>query len=109
MPNRSRFVVGGLLMLLLSGGVGRAEDAPGTTRKTEDRLNFQLPPDWPVEKRNGIMAPIPVEEYLAKKFKALDSRLEYIEQRFNAFDIRLRALEEQNKKQSQTLKSTGGQ
>ena len=82
---------------------------PITIRKTEDRLHFQLPADWPVEKRNGVMGPIPIEEYLAKKFGAIESRLQSIEQRVNGFDVRLRALEEQNKKQTQTLKSTGAQ
>ena len=77
-----------------------------TVRKTKEGLHFQLPSDWPVETRNGITAPIPMEEYLAKKFSSLENRLQSIEQRFNGFDVRLRALEEQQKKQAQGLRST---
>ena len=98
-------------------GVGlasaEAEDASSkgsvTVRKTEDRLHFQLPPDWPIEKRGGVTGPIPIEEYLARKFSAIESRLQAIEQRFNGFDVRLRALEEQMKKQTQALQSTNTQ
>ena len=80
---------------------------PTTVRKTEERLHFQLPPDWPIERRGGMTGPIPVEEYLAQKFSALESRLQAIEQRFNGFDIRLRVLEEQAKKQSQAQQPSG--
>jgi hypothetical protein len=72
---------------------------PVTVRKTKDNLSFQLPPDWPVEKRGGITAPIPVEEYLAMKFKGVESKLQALEQRLEGMDIRLRLLEETLKKQ----------
>jgi len=80
-----------------------------TVRKTKEQLHFELPADWPVEKRGGIVAPIPVEEYLAVKFKALELRLQTIEQRLNGFDLRLRVMEEATKsKNSQSgLRSSG--
>jgi hypothetical protein len=81
------------------------EQERATVRKTEDRLHFELPPDWPVEKRGGILAPIPMEEYLGKKFKTVESRLQSIEQRLGGLDLRLRVLEEAMKTQSQGLKS----
>jgi hypothetical protein len=85
-----------------------AEDqsAEGTVKKTKDGLHFQLPPDWPVEKRGGMTVPIPVEEYLGQKFKAIESRLQAIEQRFSGFDVRLRALEEALKRPPDRLRSS---
>jgi hypothetical protein len=80
----------------------RKQDA--TSVRTADGLHFQLPPDWPVEKRGGLVAPIPVEEYLTQKFSALENRMQSLEKQVSAFDIRMRVLEEQAKKE-QRLKS----
>lgn len=79
---------------------------PVTVKKTEEGLHFQLPPDWPVEKRGGVMAPIPIEEYLARKFKALETQLQIVEQRVNGLDVRLRVLEEGAKQQREGLRSS---
>lgn len=76
-----------------------------TVLKTEDGLRFQLPADWPVEKHGGLVAPIPVEEYLTQKFSALENRLQTLEQQISGMDVRLRVYEEQYKKE-QRLKST---
>ena len=99
-----------LVILGVSGFVAspiRAEDtsAEGTVKKSKGGLNFQLPPDWPVEKRGGMIIPIPVEEYLGKKFKEVESRLHLLEQQQSGFDIRLRAIEEAIKAQ-RALQST---
>jgi hypothetical protein len=99
--------------LLLAAGPAGAEDPAAekpTVRKTKEQLHFELPPDWPVEKRGGIVAPIPVEEYLAKKFKSLEAQLQAIEQRLNGLDLRMRVLEEaaKSKTPQQGLRSTGG-
>ena len=83
-----------------------AKDA-ATIKKTQQNLNFQVPPDWPIERRGGIVGPIPVEEYLAMKFKALDGRLQAMEQKVNGMDLRLRVLEEALKKSASSLKSSG--
>jgi hypothetical protein len=98
-----------LLGLALVAGAmpGLAEDGgmakePVTIRKTKDNLSFQLPPDWPIEKRGGVTAPIPVEEYLAMKFKGVEAKLQTLEQRLEAMDIKLRLMEEQLKKQQQS-------
>ena len=102
----------GVAALWLLGGASPAwaEDGaskePATVRKTEEGLHFNVPPDWPVEKRGGIMAPIPVEEYLAKKFKSFETELQSMEQRINGLDVRLRLLEEEAKKRTQDLRSS---
>ena len=97
-------------MLSACGGVARAEhanasDESPTVRKTKEGLHFNVPPDWPIEKRNGVVGPIPIEEYLGHKFQALTSQLQALEQRFNGFDVRLRVMEEEMKKQKQGLRS----
>lgn len=79
---------------------------PTTVRKTAERLHFQLPPDWPVEKRAGSVGPIPIEEYMARKFSAMDQRLKTLEQQVGSLDIRVRVLEEDVNRQR--LQSTEG-
>ncbi len=50
--------------------------------KTIDGLNFQVPKDWPIEKRGGIVAPIPIEEYITIKFKNVEDELQSIRSEF---------------------------
>ncbi len=83
-----------------------SKDRKPTVRKTEDGLHFNVPPDWPIEKRAGVTAPIPIEEYLAKKFSAIESRLQVLEQRVNGLDVRLRVQEEASKRPGQGLRSS---
>ena len=103
------------LVAVAAPTISRAEDAskgsePVTVRKNKEGLNFTLPPDWPIEKRGGITAPIPVEEYLGKKFSAVESRLKLLEQQYNGLDVRLRIVEEALKRQQrQGLTSTDSQ
>lgn len=77
-----------------------------TTVRTKDQLRFNLPTDWPIELRgNGSAAgPVPIEQYLELKFKALETQLQVLDQRMNSLDLRLRVFEEREK--SQSLKST---
>jgi len=78
---------------------------PATVEKTAERLRFKVPPDWPIEKRGGIMAPIPIEEYLGRKFKILDAAVQGLEQRVSGLDLKVRVLEDEVKKTRQGLKS----
>ena len=68
--------------------------------KTKDGLNFKVPPDWPIEERNGTVGPIPVEEYLAQKFSSLEKRIRGVEQQITSVELRVRLLEEGMKKQT---------
>lgn len=45
------------------------------TVTTREGLTFRAPEDMPIEMRGGIQAPIPFDEYMYGKFKALESRL----------------------------------
>ena len=93
---------------VLGGTVTHAQEPKEkvTTQKTREGLHFELPPDWPVEKHGGLVAPIPVEEYLAMKFNTLEARLQTIEQQLGGFDIRLRAVEEELKNKQKGLRSS---
>ncbi len=92
-------------LLLLLPPLVRSEEEPVTVPKTKENLHFELPPDWPVEKRGGLVAPIPIEEYLAKRFKMIDSRsaameqrVKTLEQRVTGLELRVRKMEERVKK-----------
>lgn len=89
----------------LAAAEDQGVEGPVTVTKTKDGLRFQLPPDWPVEKRGGAVGPIPVEEYLSRKFSAVEKRLQLLEQQVGALDLRVRVLEERIKKQD-SLKSS---
>lgn len=93
----------GIVLAAACPGVGAAESAeketPVTVRKTSEGLHFQLPPDWPVEKRGTLVGPIPIEEYVARKFGAMEQRLKVLEQQVGSLDVRVRVLEEDAKRQ----------
>ncbi len=67
------------------------------TVRTEGAHRLLLPNDWPVEQKDGLVNPVPVEQYLSMKFDQVASRLEEIMQRMAAIDQRLRSVEEAQK------------
>jgi len=65
--------------------------------KKSKGLNFAVPEDWPIEKRGGIVGPIPTEEYITIKFKAtaeeirsikdnLEERVERLNEKLDMLD-----------------------
>ena len=120
MGRRTRVMMGAALVMAGAGWLAAAawsqdpapQDAQGqkkTVVKTKDGLHFNVPADWPIEERNGAVGPIPVEEYMPRKFAGMDSRLKTLEQQVAGFDLRLRVLEETMKDQQQQtgLRSSG--
>lgn len=119
----NRWTRGALSLMLIASGLAAAgapawpqdgaTDAAApqkqTVTKTKDGLHFSVPPDWPIEERNGVVGPIPAEEYMARKFSGMDSRLKTLEQQVAGFDLRLRVIEEalQEQRQQSGLRSTG--
>lgn len=101
--NRPEMLVAVVAAWCLGGWPAWAEDQAGERAemvlKTKEGLHFKVPPDWPIEKRDGVVAPIPIEEYMSRKFSAMDSRLRTLEQQVGAVDVRMRVLEEERKKQ----------
>ncbi len=79
--------------------------ASSTVRKTAQGLHFNVPADWPIEERNGAVGPVPVEEYLSMKFKAIEGRLQAMDQQVGGLDLRLRVVEEQLKEQPKGMRS----
>jgi methyl-accepting chemotaxis protein len=61
---------------LVSGLVSNYAAEEEATVKTQKGLKFQVPEDWPIEERNGVVAPIPIEEYLDIKFKDIVLQLD---------------------------------
>lgn len=49
------------------------------TVTTPEGLTFRVPEDMPIEKRGGIVAPIPFDEYMYGKFAKVEGRLYKIE------------------------------
>jgi len=100
-----------LMLVLASLAVLAADETPQekkTVTKTKDGLHFNVPPDWPIEERGGVVGPIPAEEYMARKFLGLDGRLKTLEQQVAGFDLRLRLLEEAMQEERQgELRSSG--
>lgn len=77
--------------------------------KTENNIHFLLPPDWPIEEIGKIRRPIAVEDYVYRKFTAVEKRLQDLEQKISGLDVRLRVWEEQAKARSvQGLRSKEG-
>ncbi len=78
------------------------EKQPPTVVRTRDGLKFVVPPDWPIERRSGVVGPIPIEEYLARKFGALDKKIQALEQKVGALESKVSALEARAKKPLQS-------
>ncbi|MBI4355999.1 MAG: hypothetical protein HY597_06105 [Candidatus Omnitrophica bacterium] len=103
-------VICGLSLSGFVDGAALAADAQrkeqGSAARTAKGLHFDFPPDWPIEERNGIVAPIPLQEYLDRKLsgldpgklKGLETKLNAIEGQLNSMDLRLRLLEEKSKR-----------
>jgi len=43
--------------------------------KKNKGLNFQVPDDWPIEKRGGLLGPIPIDEYVVMKFNIANEEI----------------------------------
>ena len=50
---------------------------------TPEGLNFAIPEDMPIEKRNGVVAPIPFEEYSYFKFKKLEEKISALDKKID--------------------------
>lgn len=55
----------------------------GLVTKTVDGLHFAVPPDMPIEKKNSIVAPMQLSEYVSVKFDNLQDRVAKIEEAVN--------------------------
>ena len=58
---------------------------------TQEGLAFRVPEDMAVEKRNGILAPVPFDEYMYSKFKKIDEKLKAIDKKLDDIETLLKA------------------
>lgn len=63
-PVKTAAVIG---LILIANGYAYAQGP-----REAKGLRFSVPEDWPIEKRGGVVAPIPTEEYVTIKFKAVE-------------------------------------
>ncbi|MCM8812288.1 MAG: hypothetical protein NC910_04490 [Candidatus Omnitrophica bacterium] len=106
-------LLGGIIAAMVCGPVAAGEERetnkPAMVVKESRGIRFVLPADWPLEEKDGVVGPIPVEDYVGRKFSAaerritdLEKRLEFLEKRLKAAEDELRARHhvEQNQNQA---------
>ncbi len=59
------------------------------TVTTKEGFNFKIPSDMPIETRNGVVAPVPFEEYLYVKFKKIDEKLSEVDKKIDKLQTTL--------------------
>lgn len=86
-------LVGVAGMILFAGNNSHAQ-----VSKKVGKLNFQVPEDWPVEKRGGLMMPVETEEYVSIKFKEIEKEFlavrDDFSEKFSKFESDLKIIEE---------------
>jgi hypothetical protein len=103
-----------IFLAFFSTGVSYAADTANSesndknfdyqTVTTKEGLNFRVPEDMPIQKKDGIVAPVPFDEYMYGKFKKMDARLERIEQQLASIE---KTLQEMKQSQPKVLKAGG--
>ena len=91
-----------LLVLLLSAGTVPAYDEAEAKKiaddmkvegfqevTTKEGLVFRIPSDMPIERRAGILSPVPFEEYLYIKFKKIEEKLVEVDKKLSETDKKI--------------------
>ena len=68
------------------------------TVTTPEGLVFRVPQDMPIEKRGGIVAPIPFDEYTYRKFKKVEDRMKRLESRLQRAEKEIESLKKEKSK-----------
>ena len=102
-------VIGIWCVILCVSRVALAKDQPLTDDevvvRTEGAHRLLLPKDWPVEQKDGRIAPAPIEEYLSMKFDQVKEAFTETERHFAALEQRLELLERDNKMLQKRLRT----
>ena len=61
---------------------------------TKEGLVFRIPSDMPIEKRAGMLSPVPFDEYLYIKFKKIEEKLIEVDKKLTDTDKKIDHLEE---------------
>jgi hypothetical protein len=96
----------GVLFALAIAGSSWAEVTPENTTsgtdnkakkdfgvKTVEGLRFAVPEDMPIQKKDGITAPMKMEEYVAVKFSRIENRLSAVEKAIAKINEELSTIE----------------
>jgi len=59
------------------------------TVTTKEGFKFSIPSDMPIERKDGLVTPIPFEEYLYIKFKMIEERIGKMEKRLDTMEEKL--------------------
>jgi hypothetical protein len=59
---------------------------------TPEGLTFRIPSDMPIERRGGLVSPVPFDEYLYIKFKNINEKLTVVDKKIDRLDETLRAI-----------------
>jgi len=96
-------------MILLFFAMVPGSRCYGQGTKEVDGLRFTVPEDWPVEKRGGVVGPIPIEEYISMKFKNVQTEMDGIksdlQEKYGALRSDLESLEAGMSKEMKSLQS----
>jgi uncharacterized phage infection (PIP) family protein YhgE len=101
------------LMIVLSGVICLAFVWPGNGHaqdiKQMGNLNFRVPDEWPVEKKGGLVMPVPTEEYVTMKFKEIEKEFLAVRsemaETFGRFELTLMNMEKDLSKETKKFES----
>jgi hypothetical protein len=63
------------------------------TVTTKEGLKFNVPPDMPIEKKDGLVQPVPFDQYLYVKFKLIEERMTAVEKKLDSSEKTLDSLD----------------
>lgn len=72
--------------------------------KTDGPHRLLLPRDWPIEHKDGRIAPVSIETYLSLKFEQVGEALERLDRRVAALEAGMVAAQEAQRAQALRLK-----
>lgn len=95
-------------LLLVAASAAAAEESGLTDSdvvvKTEGPHRLLLPRDWPVEHKDGRIAPVSIETYLSLKFQQVSEALSRVDRRLSALESAVASAEEARHAQALRLK-----
>ena len=56
---------------------------------TKEGLRFNVPSDMPIQRKDGLVQPVPFEEYLYIKFKKIEQRVVLLDEKVKKMDEKL--------------------
>ena len=99
----TRWIVAGIVTaagLAAAPMRARAEDKADAPKDgdlvvtTAGNIRYISLKDWPARRKNGVISPVPMEEYLSMKFGQLREQLAAVNQRFQALEQKMKQFEE---------------